>query len=1062
MSPRGRHTGVRARTVAIYLSLGALGTFLYVAVPPFKGNAPLLNLLGLSGVIAVAVGIVRNKPDSKLPWWCFVAGLALFWLGDVYTYSYRELFHKEVPFPSIGDAFYLAVYPVLMTGLMLLVRRRNSARSRDGSGIDAIIMTLGLALPSWVLLISPALHDPTQSLGQKLVSIAYPLGDILLLAATVRLALDKGRRRPTFYLLCASIVSLLITDFIYGVMLDAGTYHHQLSLDVGWTAFYLLWGAAALHPSMLKLDQPTPEGQAMLTKPRLALLAGASLIAPAILILQRHNNDTALVTICASVVLFGFVVARMAGLVRQQERSVARERVLSQAGADLVAARSVDETIAAALASMGALLDGQGTAVLCRHDPDGLFVTAREDRAAVDRNAHLSGETTSALLELAAVPEGDPGRRLAPAVRAELGLARHYTEAIVLGLRIRGEVRGLLVVARPVPTSRPLGGAFRSLATQLALALESADLNEEVHRRQSESRFAALVAHSSDLITVLNANATIEYQSPSSERVLGYGADELVGTRFDALLAPTEEGRILRLLADGSAYPSHEGETMECTLVHKDGSLRQFEILYSNLLDDEDVHGIVLNARDVSERKAFEEQLSHQAFHDPVTNLPNRALFVERVRHALARGRREGAGLAVIFLDLDDFKTVNDSLGHAAGDEVLVAAAKRLEESIRASDTAARFGGDEFAVLLEDIENVQEAADTAERIIEALGRPVAVGGKEIGIRCSLGISILDSARQPDADELIRDADAAMYIAKREGKGDYRMFEPAMHEGVMARLELRGDLQRALAAGELELYYQPVVRLEDGSVSGVEALLRWRHPRRGLVGPEEFIPFAEESGLIVPIGRWVLREACRQAMVMQREIGSDPPLSMGVNLSVKQLQHSDVVADVREALDDSGLAPELLMLEITETVMMTDSDLAIERLDDLRKLGVRLAMDDFGTGYSSLSYLSRFPVDVLKMDRSFLTEGASPEASDLASAVVAIGATLSLDVVAEGIELDEQWETLRALGCSRGQGFFFAEPMPIEETLDALRNWTERLAKAVNGGVRPEAPAADAT
>jgi diguanylate cyclase (GGDEF)-like protein/PAS domain S-box-containing protein len=521
--------------------------------------------------------------------------------------------------------------------------------------------------------------------------------------------------------------------------------------------------------------------------------------------------------------------------------------------------------------------------------------------------------------------------------------------------------------------------------------------------------------------------------------VLGYAPEEVVGARFDHLLDRSENSRLLHLLADGAAYAGSETEVLECSLRHRDGSLRQFEVLHTNLLQDEAVRGIVLNARDVSERKAFEEQLAHQAFHDPVTNLANRALFAERVRHAVARSRREDAGLAVIFMDLDDFKTINDSLGHAAGDEVLMEVAKRLATSIRSSDTAARFGGDEFAVLLEDIESAQEAADTAERILESLTAPLRLDQKELVVRSSLGISVVEGDVAADADELIRNADAAMYIAKRDGKGGYRLFEPAMHEGVLARLELRADLQRAIASDQLELYYQPVVRLEDGTVSGVEALLRWRHPERGIVAPDDFVPLAEEMGLIVPIGRWVLREGCRQAKVIQDALPMDPPLSMAINLSVKQLQHSDIVADVRDALEQSGLDPSCLTLEITETVMMADTDLAVQRLIELRDLGVRLAMDDFGTGYSSLSYLSRFPVDVLKMDRSFLAAGASPEASGLATAVVALGQTLSLEVVAEGIEFPEQWETLRELGCGLGQGFYFARPMPPEDAVEYLRS-----------------------
>jgi diguanylate cyclase (GGDEF)-like protein/PAS domain S-box-containing protein len=612
----------------------------------------------------------------------------------------------------------------------------------------------------------------------------------------------------------------------------------------------------------------------------------------------------------------------------------------------------------------------------------------------------------------------------------------------VLALSPRGETRGLLVVTGTAATSRSLQGALRALATQVSLALESAALTEEVHRRESEARFGSLVQHASDLITVLDADATVVYQSPSIERVLGYSPEHVIGRRFDALLDPDEKSRLLHLLADGAAYAGSDTEVLECSLRHSDGSLRQFEVLHTNLLQDEAVRGIVLNSRDVSERKAFEEQLAHQAFHDPVTNLANRALFAERVRHAIARNRREHSGIAVIFMDLDDFKTINDSLGHAAGDEVLIEVAKRVATSIRTTDTAARFGGDEFAILLEDIDSAQEAADTAERILESLVEPLRLDHKELVVRSSLGISVVEGEAVAEADELIRNADAAMYIAKRDGKGGYRLFEPAMHEGVLARLELRADLQRAMTTDQLELYYQPVVRLADGAVSGVEALLRWHHPERGLVGPDDFIPLAEEMGLIVPIGRWVLREGCRQAKAIQELVPRDPPLTMAVNLSVKQLQHSDIVADVRDALEDAGLAPACLTLEITETVMMTDTDLAVQRLEELRALGVRLAMDDFGTGYSSLSYLSRFPVDVLKMDRSFLAAGASPEASGLATAVVALGQTLSLDVVAEGIEFPEQWATLRELGCGLGQGFYFARPMDADATLDYLR--AERL------------------
>ncbi|MDX6714811.1 MAG: hypothetical protein QOH30_1369 [Baekduia sp.] len=974
---------IAQRAWIAFLAFGLVLTGLYLTVAPLKGSGPVMNVLGILPVIAILAGIRLHQPESKAPWYCFAGGFLLFWLGDVYTYSYPKLLGREVPFPSIGDGFYVLVYPVIMIGLLMVVRRR-AARSTDRGLVDSAILTIGLAVPSWIVLIAPYLHDGSMSTVAKAVSVAYPLGDVLLLAAAIRLALDGGKRSPSFHLLITSIVALLVTDFVYGLMLLKGTYVHQLWLDLGWIAFYVLWGAAALHPSMRVIDHGR-RSRSALTRTRLGLLATASLIAPAFELshdIGRGDTDMAIVT-GAALVLFGLVVVRMAGLMRAQERSMERERTLGRAGAELVAAAT-------------------------REELEDVAVRAATLLAGSDAEVRLHAALTD----------------------AERAAASHH-EGMVIDLEPREGVAAMLTVVSPSLADRAVREILGALATQVVLAFERAALTEELVRRQSEARFASLVQHSTDLITVLAPDATVAYQSPAIERVLGWTPEDVQGRRIDELMEPGEGGRLLRLIADGGNAPGTGSQVLECTLAHKDGTARQFEVLFTNLLEDEAVNGIVLNSRDVSERKAFERQLAHQAFHDPVTGLPNRALFVERVRHAIARGRREQRGLGIVFMDLDDFKIINDSLGHAAGDEALVQVAQRLALSIRASDTAARFGGDEFAVLLEDIEGVQEAADAAERIIEAVGAPLTAAHKELVLRCSLGIAIAADDGTADADELIRDADAAMYIAKRDGKGGYRMFEPEMHEGVLARLELRTDLQRALSTDQLELFYQPVIRLDDGTISGVEALLRWNHPERGMINPDQFIPLAEETGLIVPIGRWVLRQGCREGRRLMESLPTDRPVSLAINLSLKQLQHSDIVADVRDALEESGLPPAQLTLEITESVLMADTDLAVQRLAELKALGIKLALDDFGTGYSSLSYLSKFPVDVLKMDRSFLREGASPQTTDLANAVVALGSTLSLEVVAEGIELPEQWHTLRDLGCELGQGFYFARPMNAE-------------------------------
>jgi diguanylate cyclase (GGDEF)-like protein/PAS domain S-box-containing protein len=1024
----------------IYLACGLVAIGLYVAVPPLMGSGPVYDAIGLSGVLAFAAGRRLNRPGTAWAWRLLLAGLALQWLGDLYGYSLWHLFGPTQPAMSPADVPYLLMYPAMLAGLLALIRRRN--RTTGGPGlIDALVMTLGLGLIAGTVLIDPYVHNHTMRLAPKLVAIAYPAGDIVLLAAGLRLALDAGSRRLSFHLLIAGLVVLLTTDFIYGVMSLNGTFHDQLSLDVGWLLLYLLWGAAALHPSMRELSQPAPARASRVSALRLVLLAGSSLVAPVLEVIKAigWGNFDAVLIACSSVALFLLVIGRMAGLVRQRESAATRERTLTDAGHRLVAASSPREIAGAALQAAAVLAAGPAQARLCESDADGLMVSAlqggRVSRWLAEDDA-LAGYLAEA---------GDHTRHtMDETVRATLRFAAEPAETIVIEVSPGQEHASWLLLAGARVDGGETRAALRSLASQVALARERSQLGETIHRQQSDARLSTLVQNSSDLITTLDASATVTYQSPSIESILGYHPDEVIGKPFETLLHPNENGRFLLRLTESALMAPSRPEPIECLLAHKNGSLRHFEILHSTLVDDNGIQGIILNARDVSERKAFEEQLAHQAFHDPVTLLANRALFNERTRHAVARGLREQIGLATIFVDLDDFKTVNDSLGHAAGDSVLVEVAQRISSSVRAADTAARFGGDEFAILLEDVEDIQTAAETAQRILEALARPIEIEGNPLAIRASLGISFAPAGTATGADELVRNADAAMYIAKGDGKGGYRIFEPEMHERVLERLQLRADLERALDNDEFVLHYQPLVRLQNDEISGVEALLRWMHPTRGMVSPDQFIPLAEETGLIVPIGRWVLQEGCRQARDLRRRFPSDAPPSISINLSVKQLFSPDIVADVAGALAGAELQPGALTLEITESVMMNDIELATARLSELHGLGVRLAMDDFGTGYSSLSYLTRFPIDVLKMDRSLLAAGAGGGRglfSGLATAVLGLGETFDLEVVAEGIEYAEQADTLRALGCEIGQGFFFARPMPSADLVEFLAGWS---------------------
>jgi diguanylate cyclase (GGDEF)-like protein len=419
------------------------------------------------------------------------------------------------------------------------------------------------------------------------------------------------------------------------------------------------------------------------------------------------------------------------------------------------------------------------------------------------------------------------------------------------------------------------------------------------------------------------------------------------------------------------------------------------------------------------------DTMLHQALHDALTGLPNRALFTDRLQHALTQGRRRGSTCGVIFLDLDRFKTVNDSLGHGAGDELLGVVARRIDESLRSADTAARLGGDEFAVLLEDLADPEEAVLVAERISEALHAPVVVQGREVLVSCSLGIAV----GRVSAPELLRQADVAMWRAKAEGKGRHRVYEDSMQAEVVERLELEAELLHAIERDEIAVHYQPVIALDGQTLAGFEALARWTHPTRGLVPPPQFIPLAEDNGSIVALGRQILRTACRQAASWLQEFPSSEPRIMSVNLSGRQLEDPNIVSDVAAALADSGLPATALVLEITETVLMHDTEATIARLTALKALGVRLAVDDFGTGYSSLRYLRRFPIDILKMAKPFVDGlDVDDEGRALARAIVELATSLKLACIAEGIEEPGQADALHQLGCGLGQGFHFARPM----------------------------------
>jgi diguanylate cyclase (GGDEF)-like protein/PAS domain S-box-containing protein len=615
--------------------------------------------------------------------------------------------------------------------------------------------------------------------------------------------------------------------------------------------------------------------------------------------------------------------------------------------------------------------------------------------------------------------------------------------------RVRAIVAGAINTASADATRADQLAQFGSVALILLVGMglgfmyirgqrrrRSSDVREAQRRAllASERRFRSLVQHSSDVVTVINANGEIVEQSASVVGVFGYRVDELVGSNISTWAHP-DDFKALR----AHLNPDNDGSTgwlIQCRLQDSRGLWRHAELAISNLLGDPDVRGLVLNIRDISERMELERELSHRAFHDSLTGLPNRALFSDRVDHALARAVRDQHPAAVLLVDMDGFKAVNDTLGHTLGDKLLVGMSERLRGCVRPGDTVARLGADEFAILVEN-SAFDEATGVAERITAVLRQPFSVDGSDIFASASIGIAARESDTQT-REMLMRNADAALYVAKQRGKGSHEFFESSMHGNVLSVMGLRTELRRATEMNEFVLFYQPIVDITTRAVTGFEALLRWNHPSRGMIPPLDFIPLAEETGLIVPIGRWALRDACAQLAEWREAFPQHHGLTLSVNLSARQLQDPGFAQEVSHILAETRVPASALVLEVTESVLVNEVDAVIDELNALHNLGVRIAIDDFGTGYSSLNYLRRLPRDIVKIDRSFVADAGS-HAGDrgFMEAIMQLLATLDVEIVAEGIEGPEQLAYVAALGCRLAQGYYFHRPMNSEALTQVL-------------------------
>jgi diguanylate cyclase (GGDEF)-like protein/PAS domain S-box-containing protein len=547
----------------------------------------------------------------------------------------------------------------------------------------------------------------------------------------------------------------------------------------------------------------------------------------------------------------------------------------------------------------------------------------------------------------------------------------------------------------------------------------------ETSMRLSEDRFRSLIQYSSDATLVIGADGTYTYVSPAVLSLLGMDPGELIGRQATDVVHPDDRDRVQDRLG-AQLQASSENALVQFRMGRKDGTYRDVEAVVADQRERASVGGYVANIRDITERKEFEALLAHRALHDPLTGLANRQLILDRAEQMLVRARRAREPVAAYFIDLDNFKDANDSLGHEAGDRVLRSVAGRFSALLRASDTVGRLGGDEFVILTEGVSLSAGPMMVAERIRDVLRTPFLVEGFEglpITITASIGIATGD---RQSAQELLRDADIALYRAKAGGRNRCVLFEPSMQAAATDRLELKADLDAAVAQGQFFLLYQPIFDLASVEIRGVEALLRWRHPTRGVITPDNFIPVLEDTGLIVEVGRWVLLEACAQAAAWQRQ---GYPMTMSVNVSMRQLESELLVEHVEDALAAHDLDPAALVIEVTESSLMKDANATVSRLRRLKEIGVMIAIDDFGTGYSSLAYLRQFPVDVLKIDRSFVAEmDEGPNSGAFIHTLVELGRTLGLTTLAEGIEESGQLAGLRNEQCDHGQGFIFSRPV----------------------------------
>jgi len=1127
-----------------YLRIAAVWAVVFLLLP--NDLKPFWYSIFGWGSVIVAGRRLRELPrDVRQPVTLIVVAGASALTGGIVRTVDGVLRDQDYPFPSVADLFSLLSVLLFLAAIITIVHRRVRRFTLDPF-LDAVVGGVAVAMLQWSIILIPYLQTSDAPTNQKVTNIVFAGFSLLLVVAAV-LALVSGSQRSTSNrFLAAGLLSTFALDLV-ATLVTAGHLDGDARLYVAPFAF-VFGTAGLLHPSVTQLTtRPSdPTLLRRLTSRRIGILALALISPPILLVIGviRHDNVSLVLPAVASLALAPLVVTRLGRLVRQNEELAALEATLRGVGERLVSAETTEDVVRVVTVGAEQVL---GTN----------FVSAGLVTEPLDaESAAASGEFRAPLEALAELLAD--GRR---ATTGELLVlhtdgGRRWLAGLVV---VQRELRGVLILSTHRSLSDDEQNAVTALCRESAIAFRAVDHTEQQVRQRSEDRFGALIDNSSDIVAVLRNDLTLSYVSPVAQRLLGYPAQDLAsidvmglihrddraaaasmlsdirfglretveirlrhfaGTyawfevvgvdlssdpniggvvlnareigdrkmaeerlvlseaRFKALVqnstdlvivldsrggiryaSPSVEG-VLGQVPDeiqgcsldevfrdndlnwesyqnGQPLPGDDGlELVEFSFRSTNGDWHTIETTITDLRDEPAVAGFVLNARDVTYRKNMEQRLRYQTTHDELTGLANRVHVLEDLAGMLTRNSGSTT-VAAILIDIDDFKDINDSLGHAFGDQLLKAVAERVTGMLDFGDVAARIGGDEFVIVLERAHGESHITELADQVLSAIASPFVIDGRELTITASAGI-VFDHDRQSSGEILLRNADTAMYRAKTLGKRQIAVFEAYMHTASFDRLELRADLARAVAHEQFVAHYQPVVDMATRQIVGAEALIRWDHPRRGLLGPGLFIPLAEESGLIGPLGEWILERACTDLATWRSDYGEPvADFTMSVNLSVQQLHDERIVATVLDILERSGLPAERLVLEVTESTLITETDKIRSTMHELRTLGARLAVDDFGTGYSSLGYIQQFEFDVLKIDKTFVDDLERFTNQRIVTAVLDLANQLGVKTIAEGIEQELQAELLKTLGCKLGQGYLYSRPVPEAEFRELL-------------------------